>query len=495
VNESDENKRFSFLDKLAQQIEKTNKLYEDDKLRIFPKLQKELWEEGYNEEEGQYVGSKWGKYIRATDIFFKILEKGKNILVPLKEIAEIRRGHIPWPYEFYILDNNKIKQFRIESQFLKLVFRSPDESDTILLNRANFNKFLLLVSKPKKDLKNTNVLKYINWGEKQNYKREKREDWYILDERKPAKIIWIRTPYNRHICFLNNLNLQVVDHVEISLQNEKLYCAILNSTLYALFREFFGRSTLGLGTLKIEAMDVKQLPIIKYSKISESQKNRILKIFNTLSKRPIGTIFEEIGANSPEEVSLDKVKPDRRELDKIIMNEILGLTEEEQLEVYRAVVKLVKERIERAKSVEKRKKEKGADPEALAEGILREVNINKLKKFPDEYIGNYEYEVRKVPEGEPELGSDLKGFFVKVDDKRINCDSSEEAQWIYYAILNGITSVKIPKNKKVMKDILKEYSNTYKKIQNEIKVKLESYILDRKLREKVQIIINKKVLK
>ena len=37
------------------------------------------------------------------------------------------------------------------------------------------------------------------------------------------------------------------------------------------------------------------------------------------------------------------------------MDEILGLTDEEQLEVYRAVVDLVKSRIEKAKSVQNNK--------------------------------------------------------------------------------------------------------------------------------------------
>ena len=41
--------------------------------------------------------------------------------------------------------------------------------------------------------------------------------------------------------------------------------------------------------------------------------------------------------------------PDRRELDRIIF-EALGLTEEEQLEVYRAVVELVKERLVKART-------------------------------------------------------------------------------------------------------------------------------------------------
>lgn len=50
------------------------------------------------------------------------------------------------------------------------------------------------------------------------------------------------------------------------------------------------------------------------------------------------------------DVRLDKVMPDRMELDRIIF-EALGLTEEEQLEVYRAVVELVKNRLVKARSV------------------------------------------------------------------------------------------------------------------------------------------------
>ena len=45
-----------------------------------------------------------------------------------------------------------------------------------------------------------------------------------------------------------------------------------------------------------------------------------------------------------------KHQPDRRALDEVVF-EALGLTEEEQLEVYRAVVELVKNRLVKARSV------------------------------------------------------------------------------------------------------------------------------------------------
>jgi len=69
-----EDERWRYIEDLVRFIENTNTYYEDERIRIYPKRQRELWEEGYDEEEREYIGSKWGKYIRAPQIFFKILE-------------------------------------------------------------------------------------------------------------------------------------------------------------------------------------------------------------------------------------------------------------------------------------------------------------------------------------------------------------------------------------------------------------------------------------
>lgn len=93
-----------------------------------------------------------------------------------------------------------------------------------------------------------------------------------------------------------------------------------------------------------------------------------------LSKRPIGSVLEELGANSPAEVSFEKVKADRLELDKIVLRDILGLSEKEHLEVYRAVVDLVKSRLEKAQSVGKKSKKKaGSLGGAFAENFFEDM--------------------------------------------------------------------------------------------------------------------------
>jgi len=144
----------------------------------------------------------------------------------------------------------------------------------------------------------------------------------------------------------------------------------LNSTLGSLLTEIYGRTVMGKGVLLIYGPEIKSMPIIKPHLIQD----RRTKIIKNFLSSEVGTIFEEIGAPTPEEVSLEKVKPERRELDKIVMGEILGLTDEEQLEVYRAVIDLVKSRIERAKSVKNKKIVEGVDIDAAKNLIIQEID-------------------------------------------------------------------------------------------------------------------------
>jgi dihydrodipicolinate synthase/N-acetylneuraminate lyase len=56
------------------------------------------------------------------------------------------------------------------------------------------------------------------------------------------------------------------------------------------------------------------------------------------------------------------------------MGEILGLTDEEQLEVYRAVVDVIRSRLDRAKSSGKKKKLiEGVDIDSLTSTIVKHV--------------------------------------------------------------------------------------------------------------------------
>ena len=78
------------------------------------------------------------------------------------------------------------------------------------------------------------------------------------------------------------------------------------------------------------------------------------KTFDTIKNRQINTIYEECGIDSESKTPIEEQEPnplpDRAELDKIVFD-ALGLTKDERREVYRAVCRLVWNRISKAKSL------------------------------------------------------------------------------------------------------------------------------------------------
>jgi len=190
---------------------------------------------------------------------------------------------------------------------------------------------------------------------------------------------------------------------------------------------------------------------------------KIINALNEMSQREIKTIFEEIGADSPNKVALDKVKSDRRELDKLIMGEILGLSEEEQLEVYRAVIDLAKSRIEKAKSVEGKEKKKGINLDQLAEDIIKESKLKPLPNFPDDYLNDSKIaEIKNVPSGRKvTIEYTLEGIWLNIDGERIKCSSIEEAKYLYWAALTGKTKVPIPSDTQKMIHITEIFTKEY----------------------------------
>jgi len=517
---TNENQRWKAIDELTKLIENANEYYEDDRIRIFAKTQKELWDEGYDEEAREYVGSKWGKYIRAPDIFFKILEKGKGILVPLKEVAEVRFGIKTGANEFFYLTEEEIQKWGIEREFwmhplkrdeeepvpehvwkdkdgeyfkasqyaerMRLedvlrddgyvywapnyVIKSPRECRSILIDPKSLKYRVLLIHKDKSQLRGTNILKYIEWGESQGFHQRptcsSRQKWYELPEIK-AELIWIKGIWDRHFIPTAKIELPIDQQLYAVQLNSKLLrdilAALLNSTYFAIFQELIGRVTFGEGILWIAVYELNQLQIPDPRKITKKNSTNLLKSFCKLAQREIGTIFEEIGANTPEEVSLEKIKPDRRELDKIVMGEILGLNEEEQLEVYRAVIDLVKSRIEKAKTVERNEKKKGINLEQLAEDIIKEINLKPLPNFPDDYLNDLEIaETKNLPSGRKvTIENTLEGIWLNIDEERIKCSSMEEAKYLRWVALTGKKEVPIPSDTQKMVHITQTFTKEY----------------------------------
>ncbi len=506
IDMKNESERWKSINKLIRSIESKKKYFEDERIRIYPIEQWKLWEEGFDEDTGKYEGSKWGKYLRAPEIFFRILERGKNLLVPLKEVADVRRGFTTGANEFFYLTEEEIKRWGIEKEFLQPIIFTLKEVDGYSVDKNNLKYKVLICHEQKEELKGTNVLKYIEYGEERGREFQKRptcgsrSPWYALGKGwNYAPLIFPAKVGERMPVFLNNDVFEDKKLYGVTPKNKGdtvLLGAFLNSTVSRLIVEHTCRQLTGAQAIAdIDVVVVEHLGIPNLSELSKKIRAKLENSFRELSEISCDSIFEEIGANSPEEVSLDKVKTDRRELDEIVMGKILGLTEGEQLEVYRAIIDLVNSRLEKAGSVPKQAKRKGVDINALAEGILCEIETSELKKFPDDYIGVEECRELEVPKGKPEVESDLHGFFVRIGNARIECGSQEEAKYIEYAVMNGNVRIMIPKDERVIKKAVESYGKAYNKLKKDVSAYTKRTIQNNKLREKVESVVWEKITK
>ncbi|MFH1392752.1 MAG: N-6 DNA methylase [bacterium] len=526
-------KRLDKIDGFIKTILAHSDFYENDDLRIFPKKQSELWDEGFDKKEDKYIGSKWGKYLRAPKIFFKILEKGRDKLVPLKQIADVRRGFTTGANEFFYVEDvtdeieditfidikpkiknlgkyrtlEKIKRdnlrivknsksgayWLIEDEFLKPVIKSPRECKSIVVNPKDLKFKVLMVNKERQDLRSTKVFKYIRWGEERGFNKRptcaSRKSWWGLGKQTIAAIIQPMIIYERHIVsennkYFNDANLVGI-YPEKSIFEEPIKFSLI-STFSDIFREINGIASLGEGAFKANPVYMKQIFTLKY--LSEKHKSSLNKILSTIGQRNIRSVFEELGAKNSKDVSLDKVKPDRRELDKIVMGEILGLSDAEQLEVYQAVIDLVKSRIEKAKSFGKKQKTKtGIDIDKLVNIILEKIGNNTLGKFYKEKIlSQQDLTVKKLPEfkNKPEIKKGLFGWQLISGKNSIDCNSETQAQYLKIWLEAGAQFIKLPKDE----EYLEKITNEIKKLKSNIDQIIEDYlgyILDQKLKNQI----------
>ena len=294
----------------------------------------ELKQEGTREKK--YTGDKWGgKYLRAPDIYWTILEKGKNKLVRLGDIAEVRRGFTTGANEFFYLDAERIQEWGIESEYLKPVIKSPRECKNIRVDPSQLQFKLFMCHADRVSLTGTAALEYIHWGESQSFHQRPscrgRARWWDLGERQIPSLSFnylisstARTLYARNGCYASDNFQEVHTDSDLTLS----LCASLNSSLFQLMVNMAGRSNFGGGLLKIQTYEVSELLCLDP------------KIF----------VFEDEAIFRSTAWEMLEPSDDRRALDEIIFD-ALDLTQVERDGVYEAVVKLVESRLRKARSL------------------------------------------------------------------------------------------------------------------------------------------------
>ena len=377
-----------------------------------------------------FAGTGWSKYLRADEVFFRVLDRGSSRmrrlselaqvrfgvktganeffyvtegeqrakgngqrtkgqragekakgrrqkekvsgLLALAEVASVRRGITTGANEFFYVTTvdapkvhsptpnpqllTSVEDFageprEIESELLSPVVFSLKEIPGILLERVESQRMLFNCALARKALSGTRALEYIKSGEHAGYNQRatcaSREPWYsVARGMKPAPLIFPSKVGERWVVALNRAGV---------FEDKKLYgifptdgvsvlalAALLNSTWTRYYAEVTCRQMTGAQAIAdIDVAVAEQIMVPDPRELSKRIKRKLEVAIVSLSRRPVGSIFEEVK------------REDRRRLDSLML-EAIGFTKKPEREsvldqLYEAVTKLVRGRLSKSR--------------------------------------------------------------------------------------------------------------------------------------------------
>lgn len=205
---------------------------------------------------------------------------------------------------------------------------------------------------------------------------------------------------------------------------EKPLCAILNSTLAALWRCLYGRALGREGAADIMVVDVKMMPVPDPRMAGERVLSRLVNALDAIGGRQIQPFLETLFAECksykdalamrdssihlPPELRME----DRQELDDAVL-ELIGIGDAAERATtlkrlyteialfYRQVRLLELQAIENKKRA---KKGRAASPAEIAREIFDSIEPGQLRRFPDDFLPVGEpLDTVELPEGRATL--------------------------------------------------------------------------------------------
>jgi len=285
---------------------------------------------------GGYFGGKWGVYLRAPDLWFRLMDEFKDRFVPLGEIADVRFGVKSGKDEFFFpkdcskeclqkyadrfdfeeifgvprkdVASGRVRLVRcgagrgeihpIEAEYLEPEVHSLMEIKGFTVSPEDCSRMVLLVNKKKKELKGTYVLEYIKWGEKKEFHAgatchsRVREDgeWYDLTGHERGVLFWSKSQQYKHAVPTNDHNLQcncnLYDiHLPAGLSPTAM-AGVLNSSLVVLSKLQYGRPVGVEGNLKTEVVDVNMMMVPALHEAPPTAVKGVSKAFLKMKERP-----------------------------------------------------------------------------------------------------------------------------------------------------------------------------------------------------------------
>jgi len=461
ISETDEAARQADMDTIRDLIENTDRDDVTDYWRVRIVPQSELWDAGcrvrLEREEASdgaaptYKGGKWGQYARAPDVYFELLDRCKQKLVPLSEIATVRFGFKTGADKFFCVRDVTEQEIRrtgspaafhrkwaitvedtkkvrivgagdgslhlVEARFLEPEFHSLMEASRIVVTAGDAKRLVINAPISRAALRKTRLGRYVEAAESKGWHegltiatRAKTRPWYDLGLRVKAErapIFWPKAQQYRHLVPWNQDQMPCKDRLYETWPRERVEArvlwAILNSSVTVISKSQFGRPAGIEGNLDTEVIDAQMMLVPDPRCASNELANRLVAATTRLSRRALRRyLYEEFEL------------PDRRELDDAVL-ELLGIEESQEREalrerIYHAIetdYRAIRERELIAQKDRARSKRKGRVTAGdLAHDIWESEKANlKLLEFPRDFtLGRRNTFGFDLPSGKVEVG-------------------------------------------------------------------------------------------
>ena len=214
----------------------------------------------------KYVGEKWGaRLLRAPDIYHYITSRYGDRLVRLGDLADVRTGVTTGANDFFLLTEEAIKGWNVESAYLRPIMTGPRDSRGIMVDPNSLPKRLFMCHADTSDLAGTGALDYIQWGEEQGYHQtpsaKSRRRWYDMGRKEEAHLAIGKLADKVARSYFSSSGLLFTDNFHIMSVRGKgsaiSLCTALNSTLFQLvfFTEARAHATEGVRSIQTRGAD------------------------------------------------------------------------------------------------------------------------------------------------------------------------------------------------------------------------------------------------
>lgn len=365
-----------------------------------------LWREGLEmgallsraETDEDRYANKWGRYLRAPDLWFRLVDRAGDRLVPLASLVDIRRGITSGKDAFFLPKDatpaalhehadptafrdaygaeravvasgevaivacgDRYSERRpIEARFLEPIFHGAKDFNSASATRDDALSTVVMLPTGGLD-EAPHARRYVEWGEENGWDEASTckgrvtstRDWYDLTGRAPAEALWIKGSQYVHLAPLNEDGLLAnsrLYEVEFTAEDvaPDVMAGVLNSTWTLLSGFIFGRPTGNEGLQEQMVGDVRLMSVADPRAGTVSARGRVANAFAAMKPRRQGRFISDRAFNETrlrsqgKDAELAKLsdyceldEPDRHKLDDAVL-ELMGFDNADERDELRA---------------------------------------------------------------------------------------------------------------------------------------------------------------